>query len=183
MANITLKERYKTNPFINSQNIQTKSKVAITPLNDNTWINQVSGEVGGTALIKRKEVDDNKFVKVFTDNIGFFFGLSSAGNKAFAVLMWSLQQNKDTDLIDLSDWTREEFIQKSTKKELSKPTFYRGLSELEKEGIIAKSQRVGWYFINPHFVFNGDRIVFITEISRKKEPTLFDEENNAIAIE
>ena len=72
MANITLKERYKTNPFINSQNIQTKSKVAITPLNDNTWINQVSGEVGGTALIKRKEVDDNKFVKVFTDNIGFF---------------------------------------------------------------------------------------------------------------
>ncbi len=42
MANITLKERYKTNPFINSQNIQTKSKVAITPLNDNTWINQAN---------------------------------------------------------------------------------------------------------------------------------------------
>ena len=182
MANITLEKRNKTNPFLEQQ-VSTKSKVSITTLNDNTWVNQITGEVGGTALIKRKVVDESKFVKVFTDNIGLFFGLTSAGNKAFALLMWALQKIKDTDLVELNEWTRDELLKDTHKKDFSMATFYRGLKELENENIIAKSQKVGWYFINPHFVFNGDRIVFMTMIEKRKEPTLFDEQNNAIAVD
>nr|AKN38154.1 hypothetical protein [Vibrio crassostreae] len=54
---------------------------------------------------------------------------------------------------------------------LSAPTFLRGLSELEKSSIIAKNIRKGWYFINPNFVFSGDRIAFtqIIEKASKKE--------------
>jgi hypothetical protein len=35
-----------------------------------------------------------------------------------------------------------------------------GLNELEQSQIIAKHIRQGWYYINPNFVFNGDRIAF-----------------------
>jgi DNA-binding GntR family transcriptional regulator len=49
---------------------------------------------------------------------------------------------------------------------LSLPTLKRGINELEKAQIVAKTQRQGRYFINPNFVFNGDRIAFTTLIER-----------------
>lgn len=38
----------------------------------------------------------------------------------------------------------------------------------ENAKIIAKHLRAGDYYINPNFVFNGDRIAFSTVIERKK---------------
>ena len=46
-------------------------------------------------------------------------------------------------------------------------TFKRGINELEKASIIAKTLRKGRYYINPNFVFNGDRIDFTNLIERK----------------
>jgi hypothetical protein len=46
----------------------------------------------------------------------------------------------------------------------------RGLAELEKARIIAKTLRQGRYFINPNFVFNGDRVAFTTLIERDRRP-------------
>ena len=51
---------------------------------------------------------------------------------------------------------------------LSLATFKRGINELEKAQIVAKTIRQGRYFINPNFVFNGDRIAFTTVIERKE---------------
>jgi DNA-binding GntR family transcriptional regulator len=51
---------------------------------------------------------------------------------------------------------------------LSIATFKRGINELENAKIIAKTIRKGWYFINPNFIFNGDRIAFTTVIERTK---------------
>ena len=39
--------------------------------------------------------------------------------------------------------------------------------ELEDAKIIAKHRKRGDYFINPNFVFNGDRIAFSTVIEKK----------------
>ena len=52
-------------------------------------------------------------------------------------------------------------------KNLSIKTLYRGVNELIKSQILAKSNRVGVYFINPSFVFNGDRLVFSNIIERE----------------
>ncbi|PVK27321.1 hypothetical protein C4840_24940, partial [Salmonella enterica subsp. enterica serovar Braenderup] len=49
---------------------------------------------------------------------------------------------------------------------LSESTYRRGLTELCKAQIIAKSIKLGRYVINPNFVFNGDRIAFTTMIER-----------------
>ena len=66
----------------------------------------------------------------------------------------------------------EEFTEAHTGKEpplrLSTATFLRGLAELVKAQIIAKTMRQGWYFINPNFIFNGDRVAFTTVIERTK---------------
>ncbi|MCV5713103.1 replication/maintenance protein RepL, partial [Escherichia coli] len=112
-------------------------------------------------------------VKLFTANIGLTFELSSAGIKAFGVLVWSVQNSAlSKDEVDLDTLVLEAFLQcqVSASKQplrLSLATFKRGLNELEKAKIIAKTMRQGRYFINPNFVFNGDRIAFTTVIERK----------------
>ena len=55
---------------------------------------------------------------------------------------------------------------------MSIKTLYRGINELIKSEVIAKSNRIGVYFINPSFCFNGDRLAFTTVIERKKEEDL-----------
>jgi hypothetical protein len=51
------------------------------------------------------------------------------------------------------------------------------LRDLEKAQILARTLRKGRYFINPNFVFNGDRIAFTTLLERK---TAAEEERDRV---
>ncbi|EFG0391728.1 hypothetical protein [Escherichia coli] len=51
---------------------------------------------------------------------------------------------------------------------MSLPTFKRGLGELVKSQILAMNKRKGFYYINPNFVFNGDRVAFTTVLEMNK---------------
>jgi hypothetical protein len=46
-----------------------------------------------------------------------------------------------------------------------------------KGQIIAKNVKSGFYFINPNFAFNGDRIAFTQIIERKKSKSQPIDEN------
>ncbi|MEZ2646550.1 hypothetical protein ACBQ03_23750, partial [Escherichia coli] len=61
----------------------------------------------------------------------------------------------------------DDFMKENPNLKMTLRTFQRGLSELESSKIIAKTMRKGFYYINPNFVFNGDRIAFTTLIERK----------------
>ena len=52
------------------------------------------------------------------------------------------------------------------KKSMSKETMKRGLRELNNAQIIARTVKQGRFYINPNFIFNGDRIAFTTLIER-----------------
>lgn len=178
--------RYKTNPFLEDFAIKKKDKmvkVSVLGKNDSVLVNQATGEVSGTHIVSYKKVDADQFVKLFTQNIALTFDLTSAGIKAFNVVMWIIQNEAlNSDLITVSKYHVEDFNEVNNKT-ISLKTFYRGLKELEKNKIIAKYLINSQYFINPNFVFNGDRIAFSTVIEKAKTPTLFDEENNAIAVD
>lgn len=137
---------------------------------DNVLVNQSTGEVLGTHVTTYKPVDGEQFVKLFTANVGLAFDLTSAGVKGFTVLIWTVQNyGLAKDEIHLDVLTLERFLAaQEGKKQLSLATFKRGLAELEGAQIIAKTMRKGVYFINPNFVFNGDRLAFTTVIERKK---------------
>ena len=168
--------RYKENPFLEGMIVPVKGRqVKLSKLgkDDNILINQSTGEVLGTHLTTYKLVDGEQFVKLFTANIAMTFDLSSAGIKAFSVLLWAVQHNAlSRDEVDLDILVLEAFTDANKEKDpplmLSPATFRRGINELEKAQIVAKTLRQGRYFINPNFVFNGDRIAFTTLIERKK---------------
>jgi|TARA_R110002126_G_C10460489_1_gene500253 hypothetical protein len=168
--------RYDRNPFIENMVVPIRGQaVRLSKLgkDDNILVNQATGEVQGTHVTTYRRVDAEQFVKLFTANIALTFDLKAAGIKAFNVLLWCLQNRAvDRDLIPLDKIVLDEFlVEYSDRKppiKLSQPTFWRGLAELEKAQIIAKHLRQGWYYINPNFAFNGDRIAFTTVIERKK---------------
>lgn len=167
--------RYDQNPFMEGMIVPIKGqKVQLSRLgnDDNILINQSTGEVQGTHVTTYRKVDSEQFVKLFTANIALTFDLKPAGIKAFNVLLWILQDRAiERDLVPLDKFVLEDFLSahndRSPAIKLSQPTFWRGLSELEKARIIAKHIRQGWYFINPNFCFNGDRIAFTTVIEKK----------------
>lgn len=166
--------RYEENPFIENMVVPMKGrnvKVSLLGHSDNVLVNQSTGEVLGTHITTVKKVDSEQFIKLFTANIALTFELGAAGIKCFGVLAWVLQDRSiSKDLVPLDRYVLDEFLKSQEKKlALSLATFARGLAELEKAKIIAKHIRQGWYFINPNFVFNGDRIAFTTIIERKSK--------------
>lgn len=166
--------RYEENPFLEGMTVPVRDqriKISRLGRDDNILVNETTGEVQGTHIGTYKSVDSEQFVKLFTSNIALTFELGAAGIKAFSVLVWVLQNNStNKDLVPLDRIVLDDFLKAQNKKlALSPATFARGLAELEKAKIIAKHLRQGWYFTNPNFVFNGDRIAFTTVIERKKK--------------
>lgn len=170
--------RYENNPFIENMVVPIKGqKVQLSKLgkDNNILVNQSTGEVHGTHITTYRRVDAEQFVKLFTANIALTFDLKASGIKAFNVLVWMLQNSSiGKDLVPLDKFALDAFLKAHNDRKppikLSQPTFWRGLAELESAQIIAKHVRQGWYFINPNFVFNGDRIAFTTLIERRDEP-------------
>ena len=134
-------------------------------------------------MITYRQVDSEQFLKLFTKNIALTFDLTSPGIKAFNVLCWAVQIGAlAKDEVALDSFALEEFLaahrdRKPPLKDFSLATFKRGLAELETAKLIAKTLRKGRYFVNPSFVFNGDRVAFSTVIERQK-PT-FQEQAEA----
>lgn len=159
--------RHEKNPFLEGMVVPVKGqKVQLSRIgkDDNVLVNHATGEVQGTHITTFRNVDADQFVKLFTQNIALTFN----------VLMWILQSKAiDKDLIPLDKFVLDEFVATHNDRtppiKLSLPTFGRGLAELEHAQIIAKHIRPGFYYINPNFCFNGDRIAFTTVIERKNE--------------
>lgn len=182
--------RYENNPFIEGMVIPIRGQnVQLSKLgkDNNILVNQTTGEIHGTHVTTYRKVDAEQFVKLFTANIALTFDLKAAGIKAFNVLLWMLQNTSiSKDLVPLDKFALDSFLKAHDYRKpaikLSQATFWRGLAELEAAQIIAKHIRQGWYFINPNFVFNGDRVAFTTVIERKGKLSIEDikalEKNN-----
>lgn len=170
--------RYKTNPFLSDLVVNLREKqVRLGPLgkDSHVLVNESTGQTQGTHLVTYRYVDNEQFLKLFTRNIALTFDLTSPGIKAFNVLCWAVQAGAlAKDEVALDSFALEDFLaahqgRNPPIKDFSIATFKRGLAELETAKLIAKTVRKGRYFVNPSFVFNGDRVAFSTVIERKKE--------------
>ncbi|TIK88991.1 hypothetical protein EYX77_21350, partial [Escherichia coli] len=98
-------ERYKSNPFLENMIVPVKGRqVKLSRLgkDNNILMNQSTGEFLGTHVTTYKQVDADQFIKIFTDNIAMTFDFTSAGIKAFGVLLWAVQHHAlSKDEVDL----------------------------------------------------------------------------------
>lgn len=159
-------ERYKENPFISGAAVNTK--IGVKRINNKAGdkmlvINKGSGEVmaeGG--FWHTQEVDKSQFVKLFINGVKALKELTNAGTKVFEVMYLQVQENISKDVINLHFVDIDQAV-----TPMARATFNRGLSELIEKGFLAETLAQSRYFINPDFLWNGDRLTFVREFRVK----------------
>jgi hypothetical protein len=110
------------------------------------------------ALVEQqaKQATHTQFVKLYTLGAKVLRSLTTAGTKVFAVLYLEVRKHMGEDLVYLNFG----LVDQATNP-MSKATFMRGMSELLNKGFIAESALPSKYFLNPHYIWNGNRTAFL----------------------
>jgi hypothetical protein len=171
--------RHDKNPFLNPEGKAMdlevgKKGVRLTTAGKSgdkfSVVNHDTGEEVMTNVIAYKKVDSEQFIKLFTRNIALTFDLTGTGIKALGFLAWTLQnQTINKDIVALDKYAFDDFMSvhpSILKTKYNFRTLQRGIVELVDAGIVARHKRAGNFFINPYFIFNGNRIAFTNVIEK-----------------
>jgi hypothetical protein len=157
--------KYRENPFLKHTAELSISgyKKIISPTDPNKFliVNSDTSEATPAGFYFRKEVEKNEFVKIYAEGAAALMDLKTAGTKVFQLVYGQLfgKSGKDKTEIVLN----YELLNEKEQKILSRRTFERGITELIKAGFIAESVVASYYYINPAFLYNGNRLALVNE--------------------
>lgn len=161
--------RYDSNPFLPdaalNTNEGTKRRALRSKDGTQLMVTTAGGqEIGPAGFWHTQEVDKTQFVKLYVNGVKAFAGLSGAGAQVFGLVYAELQASPGKDVIRLSYAEIDQSI-----TTISKATFMRGVKELLAKRFLAEGQVSGKYFVNPDYVFNGDRLAIVKEFRLKRD--------------
>lgn len=148
---------YEANPFM--MEIQTKTRRITNKRGDMMLVSNEGEIVSNVAgFWEAEEVDATKFVKLFVKGVKALKELTGAGTKVFEVLYLRVQENIGKDQVFMAFSSVDQAL-----TPMSEATYTRGMRELVAKGFIAATPTQGWFWLNPSFVWNGDRLAFVKE--------------------
>lgn len=149
---------HQTNPFM--MDITTRTKRITNKRGDMMLVSSETGEIQTTVagFWEAEEVDATKFVKLFVKGVKALKELTSSGTKVFEVLYLKVQATIGKDTVYLSFNKVDQAL-----TPMSSATYQRGLKELIEKGFLAATPDIGIFWLNPSFVWNGDRLAFVKE--------------------
>jgi hypothetical protein len=158
---------YLKNPFMEDKYplVVTKTK-RITNNRGGLMVKSNTGETVSpiAGFWHAEEVDATKFVKLYINGVKAFSDLSSRGTKVFELMYYEIQNNIGKDKIYLNFSTIDQDITK-----ISRTTFYDGLNELVEKKFLAPTETQNWFWLNPDYVWNGDRLSFVKTYVKKHD--------------
>jgi hypothetical protein len=163
---ITEAEIYKENPFIDDMigelKIKHKTQVLKSKNKDTDvlLINSDGENVGHSAFMRRIEVDEDKFAKIFISQLGALWDLKKTSLKVLSYILSTLKPNNDKPYFDMKECLL--YCDFSGTQSV-----YNGLLGLINAKIIARTDKSYFFFINPAIVFNGSRVSFMTTYIKK----------------
>lgn len=110
-----------------------------------------------TKITKSFHIEEQEKTSVYYityKNNVIFKELTSTGRDMLLYIIYNIQFDEDT--IDLN------IIKICKEMNISKSTYYRGIDELRDISLLTKREKQ-IYWINPHFIFKGDRIKFYSK--------------------
>ena len=160
------------NPFVSKMagqfSIKKKFVGEVNEVGSTQFVNEETGEVFDKVNLfaRKKMVDEATFVKMFTGRLKDIFDLSKTAINVLLYIMDAIQLpvniNRDIIYLDVND------IMHWCGYGNNSPV-YKGMTELIKAGMMAKSQMKNMYFIDPTVIFNGDRMVVMEEYIKKEK--------------
>lgn len=162
-------KKYKENPFLNDTvelaTLGTR-KVCSQADRDLIILQKDTGEFKDLAgFWHKQEVDKTQFVKVYAEGLSVILGLKAPGRKVFSLIYNKLIERPGQSEILLTIEMTDERLLKELK--IGRTTFFNGINECLKANIIAASMAAGYYFVNPAYIYNGNRIGIIKEFVLK----------------
>jgi len=157
---------HEINPFALTLDIPTRNKPKYYRHGSMsaTFTDNVTGEVlseGQATFCKTTPVDNEQFVKLFVNGVKALAELTPSGTKVFEILYHIMQGEMNKDRIYLSYKSAGKNIK------ISEKTYRTGLAELVDKHFIAAADDINWFWVNPDFIWNGDRVVFVQAHIRK----------------
>lgn len=160
--------RYKENPFLLPAVTNTNSGTKKVTSNKDKLliISEKTGEqLAGAGFFHYEEVDKTQFLKLYINGVKALTELSSSGTKVFEVLYRTVQDNMNKDKVLIAyDLIDQDIVS------ISESTFFRGMKELIEKKFIAETTIQNLYFINPDYIFNGDRLSFVKTFIKSNDP-------------
>jgi len=155
---------YERNPFM--MELTTKTKRITNKRGDMMLVNSQTGEIQTSiaGFWESEEVDSTKFVKLFVKGVAALKELTNAGTKVFEVLYLKIQETIGQDQVYMNFATIDQDI-----TPMSESTYMRGMRELIEKGFLAATPNIGLYWLNPSFIWNGDRLAFVKEYWKKSD--------------
>jgi len=164
---------YAENPFIDQMVGELKIKNKTQMLkgaggDKNMLVISADGEtLAHSAFMRRVQVDEDKFAKLFLSQLSAFWDLKKTSMKVLSYILIALKPNSDKVYFDMEEcmayceWTGTQSV-------------YNGLIGLIKANIIARSKKGYIFYINPAILFNGSRVTFISTFEKapKKTPPI-----------
>ena len=148
---------YDANPFM--MEMQTKTRRVTNKRGDMMLVSNEGEIVTNVAgFWEAEEVDATKFVKLFVKGVKALKELTGAGTKVFEVLYLRVQENIGKDQVYMAFAAVDQAL-----TPMSVSTYKRGMAELIEKGFIAATPMQGVFWLNPSFVWNGDRLAFVKE--------------------
>lgn len=171
---------YDENPSIKTAMINTKKGAKLVFGNNNQTdisIYENSTEELKTLTLDfcaKRVVDKDEFIKIYIHSLPVLSELKNSTKILYQYILYIVHKSIGQDKIYAS---YKDYLKISSTNgnifKISQATFYNALNELLEKEIIFKTDTTGFYFINIAYVFNGDRLRFITEYQLKKDS--FDE--------
>jgi hypothetical protein len=167
VSELILKQRrgkslHTINPFVGNAVASTKQGIKRISNKDGDRMMVVSentGEIVAPAgFWQAQEVDKTQFVKLYVNGVRAFKDLTNAGTKVFEILYLEVQKNIGKDKIYMNFVNLDPDV-----TPMSEATFNRGMRELVEKEFIAATPIIGWYWLNPDYMWNGDRLAFVKE--------------------
>ena len=155
-------KKYDRNPFIND--VQADAQVVARRRKDMPGGNGLavfdksSGrmQTGNAAGFWTTEiVDKTQFIKLYANGWRHLVGLSAAGGRVFEMICTEVRRTKNSLSVNLAFQKVDQSM-----TPVSRSTYIRGINELISRGFLAASVIVNEYWINPSYIWNGDRLIF-----------------------
>ena len=156
----------KENPFhvqlLEEFNVKKKMEYISGDRGAQHLIIDKDGEVQGESrFFKMREYDEEKFVKIFTTNMTNMWDMIPAATRVYSYILANMPVGS-TEMYLYVDEVRDYCRYKAVN------SVWRGINWLIQNDFIAKSYKPGFYWLNPTLFFNGDRVVFVQGMVKKK---------------
>jgi len=158
---------YRENPYlVERHEIETSNKSVLVQNKNMAMVNLETKEMSGIGMVIKKKVDKEQFMKIFASGIRELTELDSSGIKVFRFIFDACSNAIGKDRIWLS------YTNEGISESMSESTFRKGIKSLVDKKFIAPCIEQGWYWINPTYIFNGDRLTMVKqyELEKQQEP-------------